>query len=344
MIYNEAFDHLWAQMAGGMDRNAVRRLKDYQRKRLCRAMLARCVKPYLLEASWVNAAGTAGELTSASTTPVTQPLMVLDGTIRTTDIGASGSADNNNFSILLARTGGNSRVQVSQDFVKDEHVFTPAQLPMRNVITNTILGYGQSWPNTWPVPLDLLPNELLQVRGVVLAGGVPAGETTFVQFRCAMIDAEPGDDLFESVLRKYIEATPVQKPKYLGMFSDGAHSIVYPATGTLQRTTAKTRETDEPILITGYSTLFARGTAGGNGSTCDPKWQLSSSNGYTFSNSEIDVNTYAYAAPGQFWQELPFPFLLPAGSSLSASFSTRGAIANESERIDNYVIFRGVSV
>ena len=344
MIYNEAFDYLWAQMAGGLDKNATRRLKDYQRKRLCRALLARAIKPYFLEASWVNAAGTAGEETVASTSPLTQPLIVVDGAIRTTDIGASGSADNNNFEIALFRTGGNSRVQVLSVPIKDEHLLTPAQLGIREVFNSAKLGYGNTWPNTWPAPIDLMANELLQLRAKVLTGGVPAGETTFAQFRCLTIDNEPGDDNFEAELRRFIADSPIQRPIYLSMFTEGFHSIAYPDTGADQRTIAKTREAQDHLLVTGYATLFARATAGGNGSACDPKWRLHASNGWAFSDAEIDVNTYGYAGPGLFWQELPFPFLLPKGSSLSASFSTRGDITTELERIENYVIFRCVTV
>lgn len=345
MIYNEAFDFLFGQLAGnGVDKDATRRLKNYQRKRLQRAILARSIKPVILEASWENATGAAGEATVASTLPITQPLVVVDGSIRTTDIGASGSADNNNFEILMLRTGGNSRPQVSTVYLKDEHLLTPAQLAIREVFNNAKLGYGNCWPLTWPVPLGLYPNELLQLRVNVLEGGVPAGETTFCQFRCLALDKATPDDAFEADLRRSIEASPIQQPRYLSMFSEGYHSIAFPATGADQRTTAKTRETSEHLLITSYATLFARPTAGGNGSACDPKWRLHSSSGWAFSQNEIDVNTYSYAGPGLFWQELPFPFLLPKGSSLAATFSTRGAITTELERIDNYVIFRGVNV
>ena len=331
-------------MAGGLDKNATRRLKDYQRKRLCRALLARAIKPFILEASWVNETGAAGEATVANTTPITQPLIVVDGAIRTTDVGAAPSADNNNFEVVMFRTGGNSRAQVSIVPIKDEHLFTPAQLAIRNVLPTAKLGYGNTWPNTWPVPIGLLPNELLQLRAKVLAGGVPAGETTFVQFRTVAVDNEPGDDVFEAELRRAIVGNPIQQPIYLPMHTEGFHSIAFPNTGANQRTLAKTDETRDHLLVVGYATLFARPTAGGNGSACDPKWRLQSSNGWSFSKKEIDINTYGYAGPGLFWQQLPYPFLLPKGSSLSASFSTRGAITTELERIDNYVIFRCVSV
>ncbi len=343
-IYNECLDHLWAQMAGGMDKNATRRLKDYQRKRLRRALCACSLKPFLLETSWGNTTGLLGEENSANTLPFTRPLLVVDGAIRTTDVGASGSADNNNFEILLARTGGNSRVQPSRDYIKDEHLLTGAQFGIRKANMAVTLGYGQPWPNTWPVPIDLLPNELLQLRAKVLTGGVPAGETTFAQFRCVATDKHDDDGAFQAELQRAIKANNIQRPVFLQMMTEGFHSIAYPATGANQRTIAKTRETDEHLLITGYSTLFARSTPGGNGSSCDPKWRLQSSNGWAFSANEIDVNTYAYAGPGQFYQEFPVPFLLPKGSSLSASFSTRGSVATELERIENYVIFRGVTV
>lgn len=344
MIYNETFDFLWAQMAGGLDKNATRRLKDYQRKRLCRALLGRALKPYILEASWLNTTGAVTEETVANTTPLTQPLMVADGAIRTTDIGGQGASDLNNFEILLARTGGNSRVQVSSVPIRDSHLLTPAQLGIKKVITTNLFGYGNCYPNTWPVPLELLPNELLQVRAKVLTGGVPAGETTFTQFRCVASDSEPGDDLLEADLRQSIAASSVQSPVYLSMFTEGFHSIAFPGTGANQITAAKTREIRDHLLVTGYATLFARATAGGNGSACDPKWRLTASNGWSFSKSEIDINTYAYAGPGLFWQRFPCPFLLSKGSSLSASFSTRGAITTQLERIENYVIFRCVTV
>lgn len=344
MIYNEAFDFLFAQMAAPQDRDAVKRKKDYERKRLCRAMLARALKPYWLQLSWVNTTGAAGEETVANSKPLLQPLIVIGGAIRTTDITATGSADNNNFEISLFRTGGNSRVQLMSTPIKDEHLLTPAQEAIREVIIDAILGQGQSWPNYWPVPLGLLPNELVQVRAKVLAGGVPAGNTTFIQLQAIMADNKPGSDIAEAELRAWIASNPIQRPVYLSMFTEGFHSIAYPDTGANQRTTAKTRETDAPILITGYSTLFARATAGENGSACDPKWRLSASNGWTFSTDEIDVNCYEYAGPGYFYRELPVPFLLPKGGSLSAAFSTRGSITTQLERIENYVIFRGVTV
>lgn len=343
-VYSENFDYLWAQMAGGLDKDATRRLKDYQRKRLRRALLARSIKPIFLEATWTNTTGNAGEQTVANTLPITQPLIVADAAIRTTDIGAAGSADNNNFEILIARTGGNSRVQLSRVFVKDEHLFSPAQLAIREVFPANKLGYGNTWPNTWPVPLGLLSNETIQLRATVLTGGVPAGEQTFVQFRCVATDNESADDQLQADLQRAVQETAIQKPVYLSMTTEGFNSIAFPNTGADQRTTAKTKEARSHLLITSYATLFARATAGGNGSACDPKWRLQASNGWSFSPNEIDLNTYAYAQPGGFWQELPFPFLLPQGSSLSASFSTRGNITTQLERIENYVIFRGVNV
>lgn len=344
MIYNEAFDYLFSQLANGTDRDAIKRQKDYQRKRLARALSARTLKPYLLELSWTNTAGTAGETNVANSKPLTAPLVITGGAIRTTDIGASGSADNNNFKIQLFRTGGNSRVQISSDPIKDEHLLTPAQLGIRNVKPTTILGYGQSRPSSWPAPLGLMANELLQARSTVLTGGVPAGETTFLQFSGIMPDNRPNSDQMEADLRQWINDNPTQRPVYLSMTTEGFHSITYPGTGANQRTQAKTRESDAWMLITGYAALFGRSIAGQNGSTCDPKWRLSNSDGWTMSADEVDVNCYEYAGPGLFYRQLPCPLLLPKGGSLAASFSTRGNVANATEQKQNYVIFRGVTV
>lgn len=338
MIYNEAFDYLWNQLANTNGLDATRRLKDYQRKRLRRALLARSIRTQFLEASWVNTTGAAAEEKVAATAPVTEPLTVLDGAIRTTDAGASGSADNNNFELWLRRTAGNARTQPSKLFLKDEHLLAPWQAAIRPVQTS--LGQGACWPLTWPVPLKLMSNELLQITSRVLTGGVPAGETTFCQFRAVNMDSRQEDDNFTAELRETIKANPQQKPVYLSMFTEGFHSIAFPATGLLQRTIAKTRETEDHLLVLGYAALFTRGTAGQLGATCDPRWRLSASNGHSFSKEEIDVETYAYAGPGDFWQMLPHPFLLPKGSSLSASFSTLHTIASEAERKDNYIIFR----
>jgi hypothetical protein len=337
-LYVEAFDHLWNSLAGATDLNATRRLKDYQKRRLRRALLGRSLRSYFLEASWTNTAGTAGEQTVASTKAVTKPLIVFDGAIRS----QLASGNDNNFNILLRRTAGDSRVQPSQGFVKDEHILSPAQLAIRNIIAS--LGQGNCWPLRWPVPMRLAPNELIQITAQVLTGGVTAGNKTWVQFRALNVNNRAEEDAFVADLREAIQANAQQRPLYLQMYSPNASSITFPATGLLQHTTAQTREAPEHLLVLGYAALFARNTANGQGTTCNPKWRLQADNGYTFSREEIDVNCYAYAGPGLFWNELPHPFLLPKGSSLSASFSTFTTIASERERIENYVVFRCVTI
>lgn len=353
MIFNETYDYLFSSLAGASDANVTLRLQAYQRKRLRRALLARSIKPYFLEASWAVGLGTAGETHTALTMPVTKPLIVLDGAIRTgnpsNDVGTTNQ-DLNNFELQLIRTGGDSRVQMAQDFIKDERLLTPAQAALKPFQGIGLPGQGAPYPLTWPVPLRLAANELIQVKSRVLTGGVPAELTTFCQFRGVLVDDNAEDDAFVIALRDYIKANPIQKPYFLSMASDNAKSITFPATGALQRTVAKTREAPEHLLVIGYAALFARSqTLAASdpvavGTTCSPKWRLEASNGHAFSREEVDINCYAFAGPGFFWQEFPKPFLLPKGSSLSASFSTLDAIANALEQIDNYVIFRCVTV
>jgi hypothetical protein len=351
MLFNENFDFLWHQLANAQDLNATRRLKDFQRKRLKRALLAAAIRSYFLEANWTNAAGTLGETVVGSTQPTNQDLLVVDGAIRTTDIGASLSADNNNFEIQMIRTGGDSRVQPSTGFIKDEHFLTPAQVAIRNIAT--ALGQGAMWPVTWPVPIYLAPNELLQLTSRVLTGGVPAGEQTFAQFRCVNVNGRNGDDVLAGDLRDWIAAHDLQKPVYLSMESEGFHSIAYPDSTAAAVTTAKTQETNAPLLVIGYSLLFDRDRVSGTTpvayGTANAKWRLQSSDGWTFSKEEIDCNCFPYAGPQFFWNEFPFPFLLPKGGSLSASFSRRNAPTGAAglqttENQDNYVIFRCVTV
>lgn len=346
MVFNEAQNFLWKEMAYGQDKDAVKRLKDYQRTRLRRALLARSIRSYFLEASWTNTTGLAGEQTVAMTQPVTMPLLVLGGAIRTTDIGASGSPSNNNFEIQMRRTGSD-KVQPTVGFVKDEHLLTPWQLSIQDIdpVNGPLFGHGSCWPITWPVPIKLKPNEVLQLTANVLAGGVPAGETTFAQFRCASIDnRSTPDDVTIADLRQWIKDNPRQRPVYLSMFTKGSRSVAFPNTGTGQHTTAQTREVEAPLLVLGYSMLTARNRTGGLGSSADPKWRLNTTIGYAFSKEEIDCNTFAFAGPGYFWQELPHPFLLPKGAALIASFSSRGDVSTALEKVGNYVIFRCVSV
>lgn len=346
MIYNETFDQLFNELAG-----QAGSLSDYQRKRLRRAMLSRSLKPYFLEASWTTIAGapgiTAGSTYVASTLGVRKPLLVVEGAIRTTsDAGTAANADN--YALLIRRTAGNSRVQVSQIAVRDEHILTPAQLGIRAIpAAGAVMGQGGCWPSRWPVPLSLEPNELIQITATILTGGIPAGDTTFCQFIALCPDSQEDDDSerLAAALKAYIASHATQRPVFLSMTSDGARSIAFPATGASQRVTARTQEVTEPLLVIGYAALFDRGnTTGAYGSNANPKWRLTSSAGHTFSKEEVDLNTYGYAAPGAFWRELPQPFLLPAGASLNASFSTLGSIANEHERIDNYITFRCVTV
>lgn len=353
MIFEETYDYLFNQLAGASDASATTRLADYERKRLRRALLARSIKPYFLEASWSVGTGLVNELNVALTQPVTKPLIVLDGAIRTAnnsnDVGTTNQ-DLNNFELQLIRTGGDARVQISQSYIKDEQQLTPAQAALRPFQSIGLPGQGAPYPLTWPVPLQLQANELIQVKSKILTGGVPAELRTFCQFRGVIADNNAEDDAFIGDLRDYIKAHPMQRPYYLSMSSENAKSITFPATGALQRTTAKTREAPEHLLVIGYSAQFARSqTLAASdpvavGTTCSPKWRLESSNGYAFSREEIDVNCYAFAGPGFFWQEFPQPFLLPKGCSLSASFSTLDAIANALEQIDNYIFFRCVTV
>jgi len=359
MIFSETYDYLFSQLAAANDAGATTREKDYRRKRLRRALLSRSIKPYILQASWINAAGTAGEESIALTLPVTKPLIILDGAIRTSNptfvAGRSGQLgsqeDFNNFELQIIRTAGDSRVQIADRFIKDEHLLTPAQAAIRAFVPER-LGQGAPNPLIWPVPLRLRSNELLQVKSRVLAGGIPSGRTTFTQFRGVIADNDAEDESLIADLEKYIAENPVQRPGWLSMFSEDAKSIAFPATGALQRTTARTRESSEHLLIIGYAALFARSTglvdAGAlrvtTGTTCSPRWRLQSSNGHAFSQEEIDLACYAYPGPGFFWAEFPQPFLLPKGSSLSASFSTLTAIQNAVEQIDNYVFFRYVTV
>lgn len=346
MIFNEAFDYLWNQLANTQGVNATRQLKDYERKRLRRALLARSIRSYFLEATWLNTVGTAGTQVVASTLPVTQPLTVLDGAIRTTDIANAGTADGNNFDLWIRRTAGNARIQPSRLFVKDEHILTPAQAAIRPVLP--LLGQGACWPLTWPVPLKLMSNELLQVTSKVAVGGVGVNERTFCQFRAVNMDNRSEDDNLIADLRDTIKLNPRQKPVYLSMFSEGAHSITFDNTGATARAVAKTREAETHLLVLGYAALFARSNPGQLGSSANPRWRLTASYGHSFSKEEIDINTFAYAGPGDFWQQMPYPFLLPRGSSLSASFSpgltSAAGIANELERVQNYAIFRCCTV
>lgn len=368
MIFNETYDYLFNELAGGQDAAATTRKLDYERKRLRRVLLSRSIKPYFLEASWTTAAGGGVFLDEAvaSTQPLTKPLLVLDGAIRTanptfvagrsTQLG--GQQDFNNFELQIVRLSGGSRVQMQDRYIRDEHLLTPAQAAIRAYIpvatggAGTRLGQGAPNPLTWPVPLRLMENELIQVKSRILQGGMPASRTTFCQFRGVIADNDAEDDRLVNDLRDYIKAHPKQHPYYLSMFSENARSIVFPATGALQRTAAKTKEAPEHLLVVGYAALFAR-SAGlldaddnniATGTTCSPKWRLESSSGHAFSREEIDLACYAYPGPGFFWQEFPQPFFLPKGSSLSASFSTLSAIQNAQEQIDNYVIFRCVTV
>lgn len=344
MIYEETFDYLWNQLAGANDARVTTREKDYQRKRLKRALLARCMKPYFLEAEWTNITGLAGETLIALTDPVTRPLLVLDGALRTTGT-AEATPDGHNFEIRIERTGGDSRVQPSTGFIRDVMLLTPAQAALRPIITLTPSGgHGALYPLRWPVPLKLAANELLQVESRVLPGNVTADVTTFAQFRAVAVDNEAEDDYLVRELRETINAVELQKPVFLEMCSENARTIVFPAAGANQHTVAKTREAENHLLVLGYAALFGRGIAGQMGSSCSPKWRLQSSDGHSFSKDEVDINTYAYAGPGFFWNELPYPFMLTKGNSLSASFSTRDAIASETERIDNMIIFRCVNV
>jgi len=358
MIFEETYDYLFNELVGSA--NVSTRSRDYQRKRLSRALLARSVRPYLLEASWINVAATVGEANIASTQGVTNPLIVLDGAIRTSAPAAIGGvtaqqgsqADRNSFELQLFRTAGNSRVQLMERFIKDEHLLTPAQAAIRPYIFNGRLGQGAPYPLTWPVPMRLMPNELIQVKSQVLSGAgtlLPAGSSTFCQFRAVMTDNKTEDDALIADLQTQIAMQP-RRPIILQMYSDNAKSITFPATGLLQRTTAKTREADSHLLVLGYAALFARSAgliATGMselGTTCSPKWRLHSSNGHAFSKEEVDIACYGYASPGSFWTEFPNAFLLPKGSSLSASFSTLDAIADATEQRDNYVLFRCVTV
>lgn len=355
MIYDETFDYLWHQLANPLDLQATRRLKDYQKKRLKRAQLAAALRSYFLEAQWTVTTGAVNQIYVGSTKPTTQPLLMLDGSIRTTADNSGGAAtDNNNFDIQLIRSGGDSRVQPSTSFVRDEHLLTPAQCPILPIKTS--LGQGTPWPETWLVPLSLAPNELLQLTAKVLVGGVPAEETTFAQFRTVAVNGRNEDEKLTAELRDWITANDLQRPVYLAMTSEGARSIVYPDGTATARTTAKTVETEAPLLVIGYSVLFNRG--GNDGGvppipitfpSSNPKWRLESSDGWAFSKEEIDISTFAFAGPSYFWQQMPFPFLLPKGSSLAASFSRRNAVnsADEAaviENQDNYVIFRCVTV
>jgi hypothetical protein len=359
MIYDETFNYLWTQLANDFDVQATRRMKEYQKKRLKRAQLALAIKSYFLEASWNARAGTVGEISVATTLPTTQPLLAVDGAIRTTDKAFSGAQNNNNFAIQMIRTGGDSRVQPSTSFIKDDHLFTPAQAAILNItpdlgglITTGLLGQGAPWPLTWPVPMYLAKNELLQLTSQIQTGGVPSEETTFVQFRTVNVNGKNEDDKKVAELRDWINANDLQRPIYLSMVTEGFRSIAYPDNTATARTTAKTMEAQQPLLVIGYSLLFARdrkNAASGNPTlaSSNPKWRLQSSDGWSFSKEEIDCNTFAYAGPQFFWQQFAFPFLLPKGSSLSASFSRLNApdgTDNEKERIDNYVIFRCVTV
>lgn len=351
MLYDETFDYLWNQLANPLDLQATRRLKDYQDKRLKRALLAAALKSYFLEASWQQTAGTIGETKVASTEPVTQPLLVLDGAIRTTDQAASLTADNNNFEIQILRSGGDSRVQISRLFIKDEHQLTPAQCAIRNIAAS--LGQGAPWPETWPVPIYLAPNETLQLTAKSLSA-VPAEETTFVNFRSVAVNGRDQDEKLAADLRDWVKANDLQRPVFLSMVTEGFRSIVYPDATAVARTTAKTMETDAPLLVIGYSALFNRDRVGAGNvavpyGTANAKWRLQSGDNWSFSKKELDINTFAYAGPPFFWQQMPFPFLLPKGSSLSASFSRlnapQGAAGLQTtENQDNYVIFRCVTV
>lgn len=362
MIFYETYDYLWSSLAAGNDARATIRLQEYQRRRLRRALLARSIKPYLLEAKWAVTTGLAGEEHKALTSPVTKPLIVLDGAIRTSAPATNAAitaqvgsqADRNNFELRIRRTSG-SRIQISESYIKDEHQLTPAQAAIRpRALTATTyarrLGQGAMYPLTWPVPIRLQDNELLQVESRILDGAVTAESTTFCQFRAVCADNQAEDDNLTRDLNEYIKAHPTQRPYYLSMFSENARSITFPATGLLQRTTAKTREAPEHLLVIGYAALFARNQgaiATGMselGTSCSPRWRLTSSDGHSFSRDEIDLACYAYPGPGYFWAEFPQPFLLTKGSSLAASFSTLDAIQNATEQIDNYVIFRCVTV
>jgi hypothetical protein len=127
----------------------------------------------------------------------------------------------------------------------------------------------------------------------------------------------------------------------------GGKTISFPATGAGQRCVARTKEADAPLLVLGYSTMCAR-NKNLFGSTTPitswPKWRLSSSDGWSFSREEIDLNCWPQAGPGRFYRDFAMPFLLPAGSSLGASFSTFAAIPDAEEQLDNYVFFRCVTV
>lgn len=345
MIQHEAFNYLWSSLAGGLDSNRTRRIRDYQKKRLRRVELGLSLKPYFLEASWTNATGAVGEENVASTQPVTRDLLVLDGTIRTRS-GNGGDialdfANSEFFELLMIRTGGDSRVQVSRDYLQDAFLLGPQQCGIQDVSER--LGQGQPWPITWPVPVHLLPNEQLQIRSRVLSALTTTDLETFAQFRCLMIDKRSQqNDLLIADVREYINRHETQEPRYLSMFTEGSHSIVFPS-GSTQRTTAKTREADDHLLVLGYASLFARSNDDNDGSHSSPTWRLQTSDGHSFSREEIDVSCFGFAGPGMFYRSFPQPLFLPKGSSLSASFNAVFPAA-DFDLDQNYVIFRCVTV
>jgi len=344
MIYQETFDYLFGQLAGyGMDRG----LRDYQRKRLRRAQLALSIRPFFLQASWVNPTGAEGEQTVANTQAITKPLMVLGGAIRFA--AADGVVeDGNNFEIWLRRTAGDTRVQLSRSYIKDEHLLTPAQAAIKEMPApgggqTAARGQGAPWPFNWPVPMKLRPNELIQIQARVLTGGVAAGRVTVVQLKCAHVDnSSQADMVLIEDLERYIRLNPVQRPVYLSMFTPNFRSVAFPALGTDQKTTGQTREAADHLLVLGYSMLNARSQL--RGTTCSPQWRLTTSDGYSLSKEEIDCNAFAYASPGGFYQAFPYPLLLPRGSSMAASFSTLNEILTAQEQMQNYVFFRCVTV
>lgn len=314
-IQNEVFDHLYRKVSG---RVSARCDTEYNRKRFNRAKLALSCQNYFLGTEFFNETGAVGVTFVDQTDSIDRIIILRGGGINARSIGPVVAAP---VDIPVGRVelkifrSGSSKSQLSRISTRSNHFLSDGQ--------------GQPWELDWPVPMTLIPNEVLQVTWTQISATIVADVVTPTHYAANFygVAVDPryqcDADLLDDLCRQIKDTD--QRPLYLNVKSDDSGgTITFDAIGADNREIALTQEVNEHLLVLGFRR---------NSSDYLPPqttFRLASSDGRAFMRSELVVRGFEfYNAPDNGYFRFAVPHLLRKGQSLTMQLTSDTATARD---------------
>ncbi len=307
-IQNEVFDHLYQKVSGRVNARCDAR---YNRQRFNRAKLALSCQNYFLGTEFFNESGAVGVTFVDQTDSIDRIIILRGGGINARSIGPVVAAP---IDIPVGRVelklfrSGSSKSQLSRIPMRSNHFLSDGQ--------------GQPWELDWPIPVTLIPNEVLQITWTQLSATIVADVVTATRYAANFygVAVDPryqcDADLLDDLCRQIKDTD--QKPVYLNVKSDdGGGTITFEAIGADNHEVALTQEMNEHLLVLG----FRRNAS--DYLPPDTTFRLTSSDARAFMRTELVIKGFEfYNAPDNGYFRFAVPHLLRKDQSLTAQLTS----------------------